>query len=287
MGGTVLVSFHSNIEAVLCAIMIEKAANELEISVRIGIHQGDVIFEKKDVLGDGINISSRIQNELESKGIVITETVYNDIKNKKGINIDFLGDRKLKGREKSVGIYIVTCSDHSKLDYSIETGELSKPGLTRKVSFIVGIIIITLISYVVFSIFFNNKNRYDVPGRSVLILPFENLLGSDSLEYLVAGMHDALIGNIGRISDVNVKSRTTAKTVTKSDKSIPEIANELGVNVVVTGELLCSGDSICLRLQIPNINEDQEPLWTREYYEDRSEILKLYNTITKEISDEL
>ena len=40
-------------------------------------------------------------------------------------------------------------------------------------------------------------------------------------------------------------------------------------------------------MEIPSINEDQEPLWTREYYEDRSEILKLYNTITKEISDEL
>jgi adenylate cyclase len=287
MGGAVLGSFNSNIEAVLCAIMIEKAVTELEISVRIGIHQGDVIFEKKDVLGDGVNISSRIQNELETKGIVISETVYNDIKNKEGINIDFLGDRKLKGKEKSVGIFIVTCSDYLKLDFSIETGELSKPGLTGRVSLIIGIIIITLISYIIFSIYFNNKNQYDVPDRSVLIFPFENLLGSDSLEYLAAGMHDALIGNIGRLSDVNVKSRTTAKAVTKSSKSIPEIANELGVNVVITGELLCSGDSICLRLQIPNIDEGQEPLWTKEYYEDRSEILKLYNTITKEISDEI
>jgi hypothetical protein len=221
MGDGMLASFSSNIDAVMCALSIQNAAKELNIPLRIGIHLGDVIFENKDVLGDGVNISSRIHNELKSKGIVISETVYNDIKNKEGISIDFLRDRKLKGKGKRIGVYTVTCSDYSNLDLSIETGELIRPGLTARVYLIIGIIAVAMISYIVFSIFFKNENQYDVPGRSVLILPFENLLGSDSLEYLAAGMHDVLIGNIDRLSDVNVKSRTTAKAVTISSKTIP------------------------------------------------------------------
>jgi class 3 adenylate cyclase len=54
MGGGILVSFNSNIDAVKCAVSIQKTAEEMDIPLRIGIHQGDVIFEKKAVLGDGL-----------------------------------------------------------------------------------------------------------------------------------------------------------------------------------------------------------------------------------------
>lgn len=60
MGGGILASFISNIDAVMCAVSIQKATEELKIPLRIGIHQGDVIFERKDVLGDGVNVASRI-----------------------------------------------------------------------------------------------------------------------------------------------------------------------------------------------------------------------------------
>jgi len=59
-----LASFSSIIDAVTCALSIQKAITELNIPVRIGIHLGEVIFENKDVLGDGVNIASRIQNSI-------------------------------------------------------------------------------------------------------------------------------------------------------------------------------------------------------------------------------
>ena len=61
MGDGMLASFPSSIDAVKCGLAIQKAVQELEIPLRIGIHQGDVIFEKSDVLGDGVYIASRIQ----------------------------------------------------------------------------------------------------------------------------------------------------------------------------------------------------------------------------------
>src|SRR5210317_1209551 len=84
MGDGILISFHSNIEAVMCALALQKASEELGIALRIGIHQGDVIFENNDVLGDGVNIASRIQGVTSKNVIVISGKVYSDIKNKEG-----------------------------------------------------------------------------------------------------------------------------------------------------------------------------------------------------------
>jgi class 3 adenylate cyclase len=113
MKSGILVSFSSNIDAVMCAVSIQKATEELNIPIRIGIHQGDVIFEKKDILGDGVNIASRIQSFTETHGIVISDTVYKDIRNKEGLKYKSLGTQALKGVESPVGIYNVNCPDES------------------------------------------------------------------------------------------------------------------------------------------------------------------------------
>ena len=97
MGDGMLASFPSSIEAVVCSLSLQKALMELDIPIRIGIHQGDVIFERKDVLGDGVNIASRIQGIAETNGIAISETVYKDIRNKVGIETEFIGEKSFKG----------------------------------------------------------------------------------------------------------------------------------------------------------------------------------------------
>src|SRR5690606_7523759 len=91
MGDGILAIFSSSSDAIMCGLAIQSAAREMNIPLRLGIHQGDVIFEKNDVLGDGVNIASRIQGIADTNGIVISETVYNDIKNKEGIQSLFLG----------------------------------------------------------------------------------------------------------------------------------------------------------------------------------------------------
>ncbi|MEN8251908.1 MAG: adenylate/guanylate cyclase domain-containing protein, partial [Bacteroidota bacterium] len=118
MGDGTLASFSSNVDAVMCAVSIQKATSELEIPLRIGIHQGDVIFEQADILGDGVNVASRIQGLAEAGGIAVSETVHNEIKNKEGLESEFLGEQHLKGLESPIGIYNTSCHDFSLLDYS-------------------------------------------------------------------------------------------------------------------------------------------------------------------------
>jgi tetratricopeptide (TPR) repeat protein len=285
MGGGILASFHSNIDAVMCAVYIQKATDEIEIPIRIGIHLGDVIFEKKDVLGDGVNIASRIQNAVNTSGIVISERVYDDIKNKEGLEVEFLGEHTLKGVKKPTIIYKVACHDESLLDYSIDTGELVRPLSFSRSTIVVGILVIALLAYALYYFLPKIINPSSEQEQSVLILPFYNYLGTDTLDYFVAGMHNALISDIQKVSALNVKCKTTANAVKNSNKSIPEIADELGINTFIEAAVLCLGDSICLQVKL--FDQEENEIWIRDFKVERSQILSLYNNVTKDIADRI
>jgi len=108
MGDGYLSSFRSVMEAVNCALSIIKGLQEEEYKVRIGIHVGDVIFKGGDVFGDGVNIASRIQSIGQKEGIYISEVVYDNVKNKKGVSTESLGEKSLKNVEKPIKIFKLT-----------------------------------------------------------------------------------------------------------------------------------------------------------------------------------
>ena len=285
MESGVLASFSSIVDAVTCALSIQKATTELNIPVRIGIHFGEVIFEKKDVLGDGVNITSRIHSVVQTNDIVISQRVYEDIKNKEGLEIESLGTQTLKGVESPVGIYKVSCIDENVLDFAIDTGELIRPFSFGRTTIVVGILVIALLAFALY--YFLPKIIYppSEQDQSILVFPFNNYLGTDTMEYFVAGMHDALISDIGKISTLNVKSKTTANAIRNTNKTIPEIADELGVNTFVEGAVLCLGDSVCLQVKL--FDQEENELWIHDFKVERSQILNLYNVVAKEISNEI
>jgi class 3 adenylate cyclase len=106
IGDGILSSFNSATEAVLCAIEIQKACEGISgLNLRIGIHLADVLFVNNDVYGDGVNIASRLESLAPPGNILISETVYWNIKNKKGFLIDFFGDEILKNVSSPIKVY--------------------------------------------------------------------------------------------------------------------------------------------------------------------------------------
>jgi adenylate cyclase len=86
LGDGVLASFSTVTDAVLCAIEIQHACGGINgLKLRIGIHQGEVVFEDDDVFGDGVNIASRLQALAPVGGIWISESTYKNISNKREI----------------------------------------------------------------------------------------------------------------------------------------------------------------------------------------------------------
>ncbi len=112
-GDGLLLTFTSAVQAVACALAMQRqfAAEAKDptagtlLQHRIGIHLGDVLVQDKDVMGDGVNIASRIQSEAEPGGICISQTVYDVVKNKLQMQVVSLGARDLKNIAQAMPVY--------------------------------------------------------------------------------------------------------------------------------------------------------------------------------------
>jgi len=118
-------------------------------------------------------------------------------------------------------------------------------------------------------------------------LPFDNFTGDDQLEYLVSGMHASLIGDMGNVGGLRVISKTSSNTYKDVDLSLPEIATELAVDAVVETQVMCLGDTICLQIRVISPFPEEKQLWAGDYREEKSQILNLYNRLTRQIADDV
>ena len=106
IGDGTLSSFHSAFDAVNCACEIQASlASDTELKIRIGIHVGDVVFTNNTVLGDGVNVASRIHELAPPGGCCISERVYDEIRNKPGLPVKFLGEKTLKNVGRPIRVY--------------------------------------------------------------------------------------------------------------------------------------------------------------------------------------
>jgi len=128
----------------------------------------------------------------------------------------------------------------------------------------------------------------ETPGsiRSLVVLPFDNMMGDAEQDFFVEGMHEALITELSRIGTVRVISRTTAMYYRQTDKSIPEIARELDVDAVVEGSVLRVGGRVRITAQLIRGDND-EHLWAEDYDRDLQDILNLLSDVARSIAGEI
>lgn len=108
IGDGFLASFNLASDAVYCAGALQKSASENNIELKIGIHEGEVVLQDNDVFGDGVNIASRILTLASKEDILVSESVYRDIKNKEGIHTEFLKEETFKNVDEPIKIYKVS-----------------------------------------------------------------------------------------------------------------------------------------------------------------------------------
>jgi TolB-like protein/tetratricopeptide (TPR) repeat protein len=123
-------------------------------------------------------------------------------------------------------------------------------------------------------------------SRCIVVLPFENLSSDPEQEYFVNGMTDALIAELGKIKALRVISRTSAMQYKDTDKMIPEIAEELGVDAVVEGSVLKAGNDVRITVQLVDGRIDTH-LWSENYTGTLTNILALQSEVTLAITREI
>ena len=112
MGDGLLLTFDTVTDAVHCCLDLQKVSKTVDgLDLRIGIHEGEILVEENDILGDDVNIASRIEPFSAPGGIAISSKVNDAIIREEEFKTKYLGEPKLKGVGQRVEVYCITSHD--------------------------------------------------------------------------------------------------------------------------------------------------------------------------------
>ena len=273
--------FESAVEAVNCAVQIQKALkSEPKVPLRIGLHIGDIVYSEDDVYGDGINIASRLEQMCIAGGIVFSNYIYNEIKNQDNYDTVYLGAFSLKNIKEDVDIYALDLEDLNvpkPEDFKHYRARSVKKRRALIFSIFILVISISLIS--AFTILKSGNDYFSNRGW-ILLMPLENKTQkfnlSGSLDnVLKSGIQQSGYINILPDSRIRASLGRMGRSVTDSVdmKTAKEIAIREGALVIVNGYIEQIGDNYILTAQIIDPTTEVDLFITSERFENRSEIL--------------
>jgi adenylate cyclase len=216
--------------------------------VRIGIHLGDVARQGEDILGDAVNIASRIEPLADPGGICVSEQVFDQVRNKTKRPLLRLGRKELKGVQFPVGVFRVVMPWEHPSPYQavVAAGD----------------------------------------ERRIVVLPLANLSVDPKDEYFADGLTEELISSLSKIGRLKVTSRTSAMCYRGTTKSLREIAGELGVTSALEGSVRKSDDDLRISVQLVDAASDAL-LWSEDYDRKMKNIFAIQREIAGEVSTAL
>ncbi|MCK5372373.1 MAG: hypothetical protein KAQ62_27615, partial [Cyclobacteriaceae bacterium] len=283
IGDAILASFSLASDAVRCAIEIQKSCKEDSIPLKIGVHEGEVVFKDSDVFGDGVNIASRLQSDTQEGCISISGSVYRDVKNKADIQTKYIGEKTFKNVDEPIRVYKILCGDEPSEPSTSNSNELKKS--SRKPYYLLAGLIVLVIAVL---LVWKSKPSKEVVEleKSIAVLPFKNLSINQEDQYLADGMMDAILTHLQRIEDLSVRSRTSTEQYRDPDKNVTDIGKALSANYILEGSFQKIGNKANLTVQLI-IAETDEHIWAEDYNRDWSDVFNIQKEIAERIAKEL
>ncbi len=164
------------------------------------------------------------------------------------------------------------------------------PGAKKRIllaSAIVLVCVVVVVALILTDVIKGGKGVQAGDIKSLVVLPFGNYTGADSLEYFVDGMHSSLISDMGKIGSLLIPGKTTSRAFKDSGKTIAQITSAMHVDAALETDVLCLGDSICLQVRLIQPGKEEKQLWIADYKIPRNQILNWYNGVTKQIAEEV
>jgi adenylate cyclase len=280
MGDGLLVEFPSVVEAVECAVeiqrgMIERNADvphDRRIELRIGINLGDVIVEDEDIHGDGVNVAARLESLAEPGGICVRRTVRNQVRDKLPLAFEDLGEVELKNIARPIRVFRVRLDDGAERPPSMTIRRLPAAWQWRAVA--AGVVVLLAAASVVAwlqpwapDVEPASVERMALPlpdKPSIAVLPFENMSGNPSQEYLGNAIAEDITTELSRFADLLVISRESAFTLKGQDKTAKQIGGELGVRYILEGSVQRSGERLRVNAQLIEAQSEAH-IWAEHY----------------------
>jgi len=257
MGDGMLVSFNLASDAVRCAIEIQKACKEQSIPLKIGIHEGEMVFEGSDVLGDGVNIASRLQESAGKGCITISGAVYGDIKNKSDIQTQFIREKSFKNVDEPVKVYKVSCEDGPVRESSPIHDRWKSIVALPFIKIGILLISVSVVAVVIIFLFYRAKSIPFTERDWIVIADFDNLTDETIFDN---SLNTAFALSINQSRYVNVFTRQrvfeTLKRMNRGDlvkvdeEAGREIAIREGVKVCIVPGISRVGSQYILTAKI-------------------------------------
>ena len=272
IGDGTLSSFGSAVEAVNCAREIQHTLkNDPELTLRIAIHIGDVVFEEGDVFGDGVNVASRIEPLAAPGGICVSEQVYDAIRNKPEIGTVFLGEKNLKGVDHPIKVYALTGEGlPTPPIQATASGEVVLQRKARGRAYgVAGLIVIALfaVAFGVWSRWSGSRLTAKLRSDAIAVMYFENLTGDPAFDWLESGMVQMLTANLGHMEGIEVISSQRLLDILRQvaggqarrvdQVTATEVARQGGAGNMLLGSVMGSREQFRLNTQLVNVETGQ------------------------------
>ncbi len=286
-GDSFLAEFSSAVSAVECAVEFQKAIEQrnstedatVKLVFRIGINSGDVIKEKDNLLGDGVNIAARLEALAQAGGITISKSVYDYVKGKTKFEFNDLGIQKVKQNEFHAFDLLLSPDQKRKI--------------TKKSNGYIGYIIVALALLLVGTSWFiyetqkvSKQNLIIASDRpNILILPF-NSIGAEEDKYISEGITDTLIGTLLKYEQLKIQPLLTSKFISEQKLSNDKIMSDYGVNYIVNGNLQVQGGELRLNIQLTDLMKN-DVIWSERFDFELDNLFDIQDQLSEEILNSL
>ena len=293
-GDSFLAEFPSAVSAIECAVEFQKAIKErnssdeasVKLKFRIGINSGDVIKEKDNLLGDGVNIAARLEALAQSGGITISKVIYDYVKSKTQYEFNDLGLQKIKQNEFHAFDLLLDESQKRTLN-TTSTSNPVKYGLFSAIV----ILVIAVLAYVQVGKDFqpvDEKNlAYEIPeGPSITVAKFQNLNPSEDTNYLKKSITDNIVSVLSGSPDLLVMSPDASSAAKSENPEIKEIAEATGVRYVLTGNYQVINQKIRVNVQLNDALKGKT-LWSQIFDSNIDDLFDVLDKIANSVFTEV
>jgi TolB-like protein/class 3 adenylate cyclase/Flp pilus assembly protein TadD len=258
-GDGMLVEFVSVVDAVRCAVDIQRAMaernapepDENRIEFRIGINVGDIISDADDIYGDGVNVAARLEGLADPGGIMVSRVVHDQVRDKLSFGFEDLGEQLVKNIAHPVGVHRVQIAE------SGTAAATAAPAAARAES-------------------------ASAERPSIAVLPFVNMSGDAEQEYFADGITEEIITGLSKLRWLFVIARNSSFVYKGKAVDVKRVARDLGVRYVLEGSVRKGGSRVRITAQLIDASTGNH-IWADHYDGDLTDVFALQDEITKKV----
>ena len=293
-GDSVIAEFSSPVEAVRCAVEIQKNIAEhnaglpedQRMSFRIGINLGDVLIDGDDLIGDGVNVAARLQTLADPGGICISATVHDQVRTRLGLGYDDLGDQRVKNIAEPVRAFRVQAQRAIPPRRARQGMPLSRTVVAAILALIVAAATVAALRLLPPRPAAPPAASQAATGAVIAVLPFANLSGDPAQDYFSDGVTEDLVAALGRFPDLAVVAEDAVRRFKGQPPALDALVRDLGVRYVLEGSVRREGNHVRVTAQLTDAASGRH-LWSDRYDGEIKDVFSVQDEITRNVAGAL